>query len=156
MYRPDPRFLFAFLLHDVAWLMRRDFHAHAHEMNMTQVQARALANIARNEGIVQAALAQRLEIQPMTLGRLTDRMEKSGLVQRRRDTKDRRAIGLYLTRAAGPALKKIRALAGDMRERSLRGFRAVDEDQLIALLERMKRNLTNLVAPKRARKRKSV
>ena len=82
----DPRELdrsLPFLLHDITRLMRRNFHRRAQSLGMTQAQYRALAHLARNEGTNQVALAEVLDIQPITLARIVDRLAECGLVERR-------------------------------------------------------------------------
>jgi len=138
----DSHLQFLFLLNEVAWLMRRDFHSHARHLKMTQVQARALAIIARREGLTQTALAQRLEVQPMSVVRLIDRMQRGGLVRRVKDPADRRAICLYLTAKAKPVLKKLWGLAEGVRARAISGLSNADEAKLVALLQKLKINFT--------------
>lgn len=131
---------FLFLFSETSWLMRRDLHDRARQLKMTQTQARALAVIARREGLTQTALAQRLEVQPMTVVRLIDRMQRAGLVRREKDPKDRRAIGLYLTAKAKPALQKLWAIAEGVRTRALTGLSSADEGKLLSLMEKIKAN----------------
>src|SRR5215207_31713 len=95
-----------FLVHDVARLLRKrlEQRARAAGIGLTRAQWQALANIARCEGINQAGLAAILDVEPITLGRLLDRMEASGLVERRHDPRDRRQRNLFLTERAWPEL----------------------------------------------------
>ena len=83
-----------------------------------------LAYIARCEGINQAGLAELLDIEPITLVRLLDRLEAMGLVERRLDPRDRRQRNLYLTEQAWPELERIRALGAEVREEALAGLDA--------------------------------
>src|SRR3546814_7154100 len=104
----DPDQSIGFLLSDVARLLRRNFTRRAQYLGLSQAQWQALAHLARREGVNQATLAESLEIQPVTLARLVDRLQEKGLVERRPDPADRRAFCLYLTPAAAPLLDRKR------------------------------------------------
>lgn len=132
-----------FVLNDVARLLRKEFEqrARAAALGLTRAQASVLAYLARQEGINQAALAQLLEVEPITLARLLDRLQAAGLIERRPDPKDRRAYLLYLTEAAYPLLDRIFALAGRVREDALAGVPEADRIHLVDLLLTMKSNL---------------
>ena len=94
-----------FLISDVSRLMRRRFDERARQLGATRAQWRTLTMLSRNEGLNQGALADLLEVEPITLCRMIDRLEESGLVERRRDPADRRAWQLFLT-------EKSQAVAG--------------------------------------------
>jgi DNA-binding MarR family transcriptional regulator len=132
-----------FVLNDVARLMRKRFEqrARAAALGLTRAQAAVLAHLARQEGINQAALAQLLELEPITLARLLDRLQAAGLIERRSDPKDRRAHLLYLTESAYPLLDRIFALAAEVREDALTGVAEADRGRLLDLLIEMKANL---------------
>ena len=100
-----------------------------------------LAHLARQEGINQAALAQLLELEPITLARLLDRLQAAALIERRADPKDRRAHLLHLTDAAYPLLDRIFALAAEVREDALAGVAEAERGRLVDLLIAMKANL---------------
>jgi len=100
-----------------------------------------LANLARQEGINQVSLAQILELEPITLARLLDRLQAAVLIERRPDPKDRRAHLLYLTEAAYPLLDRIFALAAEVREDALVGIPEPDRSLLLDMLIAMKANL---------------
>ena len=89
------------LLVEVGRLLRRNFNRRAQELGLTQAQWQALAHLSRKQGINQACLADLLEVQPITLARLIDRLAAAGWVERRPDPADRRAQRLYLT--TGPS-----------------------------------------------------
>lgn len=130
-----------FLVTDVSRLLRTDFDRRVRALGMTQVQWRAIAHIARDEGLNQSALAERLEVKPITIARLIDRMEKTGWVRRRPDEADRRATLLFLTAKAKPVLEKLQEHADEAMQAVLQGIGAEGEEALIAGLERMKLNL---------------
>ncbi len=132
-----------FLLHDGARLMRRDFEQRARNLGLTRAQWSVLAYLSRCEGINQAGLADILDVAPITLGRTLDRMQKAGWIERRPVAGDRRARALHLTAKARPALRRVFALGSQSRERALQGFTAAEREQLIAMLLRIRVNLSN-------------
>ena len=127
-----------FLLFEVLRLLRRNF---GRRVQLTQTQWRALAFLARNEGINQAGLADLLEVRPITLARLIDRMEESGWVERRRDPVDRRAVLLYLTDQAGPMMEELNTHNHETLELALCGISEKAQKQLINTLNTIKNNL---------------
>jgi MarR family transcriptional regulator, transcriptional regulator for hemolysin len=137
-----------FVLNDVARLMRKRFEqrARAAALGLTRAQAAVLAYLARQEGINQAALAQILELEPITLARLLDRLQAAALIERRPDPKDRRAHLLYLTAAAYPLRDRIFALAADVREDALVRVAEAERDRLLELLIEMRANLVAVAA----------
>ncbi|MCK9992828.1 MAG: hypothetical protein Dbin4_01348 [Alphaproteobacteria bacterium] len=137
----DPKQSLGFLLHDISRLMRRDFNRRIGGFELTQVQWRTLAHLARHEGVRQVALAEILEIQPITLARLIDRLQALELVERRPDPDDRRAIQLYLTSKAQPVLDALWEQSAQTRETALEGFSEAQREDLIAMFIRMKANL---------------
>jgi MarR family transcriptional regulator for hemolysin len=130
-----------FLLVDVARLMRRDFDRRISSTRLTQAQWRAIGHLAREEGVRQTVLAERLEVKPITLGRLIDRMEATGWVSRRADPTDRRAVLLYLTPKVQPILAEIQARAAEAHEVLFQGMPPAERQMLAKTLERMKNNL---------------
>ena len=111
----EPEGAFGFLLHDVARLLRGNFNRRVQVLGLTQAQCRVILHLSRNEGIQQVALADILEVQPITLARLLDKLQAAGLVERRRDPSDRRAFCLSLTASAHPLLEQIWSLAAAFR-----------------------------------------
>ncbi len=137
----DPEKSIGFLIYEVSRLMRRDFDERVQPLGLTQVQWRAIAHISCLEGCRQAVLAELLEIKPITLTRLLDRLEESDWVVRRPDQKDRRAIRLYLSEKARPLLETMAEKSQQTRARAVAG---IDEDQFVALFEALKKMKENL------------
>jgi DNA-binding MarR family transcriptional regulator len=133
-----------FMLQDVARLMRRNFNRRLQDLNLTQAQWRALSILWRNPGIRQSQLADILEMQPISVGRLLDRMQASGWVERRPDPGDRRALQLHLTEKAEPILARIRADAARLRDDVLNGISENDQEIFLALLTRMRASLCSM------------
>src|SRR5512142_441145 len=91
---------FGYLVTDVTRLMRKHFDRRAVRFNMTRAQWRALKRLHHDEGMRQNELAEFLEMEPIAVGRVIDRLQKAGFVERRADPKDRRAWRLYVTAQA--------------------------------------------------------
>jgi len=130
-----------FLISDVSRLMRRRFDERARLIGVTRAQWRTLTTLSRNEGINQGGLADLLEVEPITLCRMIDRLEEAGLVERRRDPADRRAWLIFLTTKAHPLLAQLRGLADGMIEDALQGL---DDERRAALMEMLGVIRTNL------------
>ena len=139
---------FGFLVHDVARLFGRRFNQRALLfLGLTRAQCKVLGYLARNEGINQAGLADLLEIKPMTLVRQIDRMEEDGWIERQPQPGDRRARRLVLTDKARPILARILDLSNEVRAESFAGLSKDEGKQLIELLRRVHRNLSERVLP---------
>jgi MarR family transcriptional regulator for hemolysin len=142
----DPDRSLGVLITDVARLLRRSFDRRLESLSLTQAQWRALVNIARTEGLSQTALAECLEIQPITVGRLIDRMESAGWVERRSHPADRRAVQLYLTPKSQPIIEEIHSRANDMMAECVVGMSSAAQKQLFEHLQRIKQNLATAEA----------
>ncbi|HEU0065924.1 MAG TPA: MarR family transcriptional regulator [Sphingomonas sp.] len=132
----------AFLIGDVSRLMRRRFDDRARQLGVTRPQWRTLVTLAREEGLQQAALAERIEVEPITLCRMIDRMAEAGLVERRRDPADRRAWNIYLTERSRPLIEQLRAIADDVVDASLDGIAPPERAALNDALARIRANLS--------------
>lgn len=138
----DTQPTFGFLLHDTARLMRRDFERRSRETGITRAQWQTLAHVQRQEGLNQAQLAENLDIEPITVARLVDRLESAGWVERRSDPRDRRMRRLYLTETAKPLMKQFRALADETIGVALAGLDSNERAQFFDLLMRVRANLS--------------
>jgi MarR family transcriptional regulator, transcriptional regulator for hemolysin len=139
----DPERSFGFLLHDVARLLRKRFDQRARVLGLSRSQWQVLAHLSRHEGINQSGLAEILEIENITLGRLIDRMEEAGWVDRRPDPNDRRARLLFMTEKVAPVMEHMRALAEDARNEALEGLPPEQRDKLIDLLTHVRANISD-------------
>lgn len=131
----------AFLLSDTSRLMRKRFDERARTIGATRSQWRTLAVLARNEGINQGGLAELLEIEPITVCRMIDRLEEAGKVERRRDPDDRRAWRIYLTEKARPFIEQFRELANELTNEVLDGISEADRAHMATMLQQMRANL---------------
>ena len=139
-----------FVLHDVARLLRKRFERQAGKLNLTRSQWQVLAYVAYNPGIQQGALADILEVQPITLGRILDKLQADGLVERRHHATDRRIWLLRTTEAAQPVLEKMTQIGQASRADALAGIPEPERDRLMALLSKMRINLINACEAARA------
>ena len=96
-----------FLLHDVARLLRMDADRRARAHGMTRAQWALLIWLERQPGLSQKELAELLEVEPISVARLIDRLEARGMVERRPDPRDRRIWRLHLCPLAWPMLREI-------------------------------------------------
>lgn len=130
-----------FLISDVSRLMRRRFDERARLIGVTRAQWRTLTMLSRHEGINQGGLADLLEVEPITLCRMIDRLEEARLVERRRDPADRRAWLIFLTAKAHPLLTQLRGLADGMIENALSGLNEAKRTELTETLSVIRANL---------------
>lgn len=140
--RSDPKRSVGFLIKDVSHLLRRNFNRRVQTLGLTQAQWRALAHLSRSEGMNQACLAENLEVQPITLARLIDRMQAAGWVERRTDPDDRRAVRLYLTEKSQPILAEMDQIGSEVIEEAMAGVSATARKHLVETLCKMKLNLS--------------
>jgi MarR family transcriptional regulator for hemolysin len=140
MNNPDRNL--GFILHDAARLLRKRFEQKARGLGLTRSQWQVLAHLARHEGIHQGALAEILELEPITLVRILDRLQAAGLIERRHHATDRRLRLLYLTDEAHPILGQMRAIGAEARSEALAGVSDADRERLIETLLTMRANLT--------------
>ncbi|WP_448190942.1 MarR family winged helix-turn-helix transcriptional regulator [Azospirillum sp. sgz301742] len=130
-----------FLLHDAARLLRKRFEQRARHLGLTRSQWQVLAYLATCQGIHQGGLAELLDIEPITLVRLLDKLEAIGLIERRPHPTDRRIRLLHLTEAAHPLLGSMRTLGEITRAEALDGVSPADREALFRALTAMKSNL---------------
>ena len=132
----------AFLATDVGRLFRKRFNVAARQLGVTGPQWRLLAAIRRTPGINQGAIAAWLEVEAITVGRMIDRLEKAGLVERRDDPCDRRTWRLYLTAEADCQMDRLTDFAGVVFDEALAGFSEGEHANLLTLLDRVRANLS--------------
>jgi MarR family transcriptional regulator for hemolysin len=141
MASPDTSAQLSFELHSAARLLRRNFDRRAKEHGLSRSRWQILWILARDEGLKQAELAERMEIAPISLARQLDNLEQEGLVERCRDESDRRCFRIRLTDSAQPALHVLQGLAMETRREALAGLSEKEIEQLQQLLSRVRQNL---------------
>ena len=132
---------FGFILHDVARLLRTTYDRRVRELGLTRSQWWVLTHLFRKDGITQSELAEMLELEKPSLGRLLDRLEAKGWVRREIDVKDRRAKRVFLTFAAETPMRIMRQIAAGVREDALCGLSTADQDRFVDALLTIKSNL---------------
>jgi DNA-binding MarR family transcriptional regulator len=133
---------FGFILHDVARLLRVTFDRRIKELELTRSQWWVLTHLFRHDGITQSELAEWLEIERPTLGRLLDRLEENGWVERRTDSQDRRAKRVFLSNEISPAMRSMREIAAGVRSDALQGLDPVAQEAFVDTLLAIKANLS--------------
>ena len=141
MRQPSPSRQMAFLLSDLARLLKTYVDQQARQFGMTRAQWQVLSRLERSEGLKQAELAEMLDLQPITLTRLVDRLCANGMVERRADPNDRRAKRLHLTPLARPLMDRLAELGQDMMGTVLEGLDADAIERMIRELSHTKDNL---------------
>ena len=131
-----------FLLNDAARLFRRAFNARTRDSGITALQWRLLVYLRRHEGIRQGPLADLIEVEPITLSRMVDRLAEAELVERRADPTDRRAWLLHLTPRADALLDEMRRTTDALAQEATEGLSDTERDQLVALVGRVRCNLS--------------
>lgn len=134
-----------FLVHDVSRLRRNMVDRALKPIGLTRSQWWVLAFLSRRDGMPQVALADELDVGKVALGGLVDRLEASGLVERRGDPIDRRVKRIHLTKAGSKLVRDIRASVTDVEEEIVDGVDVSDLHATIRALRKMKSNLLNLL-----------
>jgi len=134
---------FGFLTHDVSRLIKRRFDRKARQTGLpiTRRQAAVVLYIARNEGVSQSEVATWLDLEPIALVRMLDKLNEEELVERRAHPTDRRVRTLWLTPAAGPVVTQILAINKAIREEAFAGMATHARDAVIDILDGIKGNL---------------
>ncbi len=133
---------FLFLIYDVAQLVRRHADKRARTYGMTRAQWAVLVRLEREPGITQSRLAALTDVEPITIGRLVDRLEENGLIQREPDPDDRRVWRLTLTPKSAGILKEIAAFRRELNQEMTQGLDDQSLATLVECLQGMRRNLT--------------
>src|ERR1700751_2739276 len=134
---------FLFTLGEVQRMMRAYADTEAARYGIPRAQWGVLAKVERNEGMKQTELAEQLEMQPITLTRLIDKLCDNGWIERRDDESDRRGNRLYLKKAARPLLGKLAGLKSEITAAALAGISPAEAERLVSQLESIKENVRN-------------
>jgi MarR family transcriptional regulator for hemolysin len=145
MPKPSLNRDFAFILSDVARLLRTYADYKAAQFGITRAQWAVLVRVDRFEGLKQSELAEGLDLQPITLTRLLDKLSDSGLIERRPDPADRRAKRLFLTAAARPLLERLSDLGEETMANTLAGVDVATVELMVSKLSVVKDNLRRLI-----------
>jgi MarR family transcriptional regulator, transcriptional regulator for hemolysin len=141
---------FAFTINDVARMLRTYADQKARQFGSTRAQWAVLVRLERFEGLKQSDLAEMLDLQPITLTRLLDRLCDCGLIERRSDPNDRRAKRLFLTPAARPLLEQLSVLGEELMGTALAGVERESVERMVAQLAIVKENLRQAIQQRNA------
>ena len=131
----------AILLHDVAHQLRVLIDAKVQPYNLTRMKWLALAILDRKDGISQSELAEKMDIERSSVGRLLDRMEQRGFIRRVPDAQDRRFIRVFITDEGRPLLEELEKVSSEVKAIAISGLSTKELDDLANTLLIMKNNL---------------
>lgn len=126
---------------ETAHALRRAFDRRVSGLGVTRAQWRVLVKLSRHPGLRQVELADLLDVEPITLCRIIDRLEDAQLVYRRRDPDDRRVWRLELTATAAPVVEKLRLVAAELHAQAFAGLNQSDTEKLSRMLETIRNNV---------------
>jgi len=121
--------------------MRTAYDRRIRKLGLTRAQWWVLTHLYRSNGVTQTELAETLEIEKPTLGRLLDRLQSKGWVRREHDASDRRVWRVHLTEEVEPALRTMRKIAAELRRDALTGISAAERERFVDTLLAIKENL---------------
>jgi MarR family transcriptional regulator for hemolysin len=136
-----------FLIHDAQRLLRKRFEMRGAEYGLSAAQWRLLVRVVKDEGVPQARLAEILEIEPISVSRLLDRMEAGGWITRQQDASDRRVRMIFPTDKSRSAFVAIKSVAGEVYQEALSGLTGEQRGALIHGLGRIVENLSDGETP---------
>lgn len=126
--------------------MRRFYDRRASALGITHAQWRVLVLLSRETGLKQVELAERLDVEPITAGRMVDRLEEAGLVERQPVPGDRRAWKLVLTPKSEPILLRLRDLAEDAAADAFAGISSEEFEEMRTRLAQIRENICRIEA----------
>ena len=136
---------FLFTLGEVQRLVRAYADKEAARYSITRAQWAVLAKVERNEGMKQTELAEQMEMQPITLTRLIDKLCDNGWIERRGDESDRRVNRLYLRKTGRQLLGKLSGLRSELTATALDGISSTDSHRMLTQLELIKENVRSAI-----------
>lgn len=136
-----------FLIHDSARVLRKRFEAKGSAYGLSAAQWRLMVVLVKEEGVAQARLAELLEIEPISVSRLLDRMEEGGWIERRPDASDRRVRMIFPTDKSRQAFAAIKSVAGEVYDAALAGLTDDEKRVLVKALGAIITNLADGDAP---------
>lgn len=149
----DPKQGFGFIINDVARMLRRNFDRRAQCLGLTRAQWRVLVYLHRQDGMRQTELASLLEVQPISLTRLIDRLVKNDWVERRSDPGDRRANQIFLTEKVQPLLSQLNSLGKEIQEEAFTGLPTEEREHFMATLHRIRINVGEAACRKKEKEK---
>ena len=139
-----------FEIGETAHALRKAFDRLAVGLGVTRAQWKVLFKLTRTPGLRQVELADLLELEPITLCRIVDRLEEAGLVERTRDPDDRRAWRLHVTAKAQPLIEKLRGIGAALVDEAFSGIDPKDIEITRQVLARARENAGKTASTNRA------
>src|SRR3954447_24234542 len=139
-----------FEIGETAHALRKAFDRRAVGLGVTRAQWKVLFKLTRKPGLRQVELADLLEIEPITLCRIVDRLEEAGLVERTRDPSDRRAWRLHVTVGAQPLVEKLKGIGAELVDEAFAEIDPRDIETTRRVLERVRDNVGRIQGLNRA------
>ena len=137
---------FGFLTLDVARLMQIDFDRRVSALGITRAQWRVLLWVYRTPGVTQSELAETLEVQKASLGRMLDRLTDKDWIERRADKNDRRIRRVHLSKEVEPLIITMRTIARELRATAMDGIPEKEREKFVDTLLQVKSNLITFQA----------
>ena len=144
MPRTDPRESLAYQVVDIGRLFGRVFDRRVAHLDLTRAQWRTLKRLGHAEGVTQVELADQLDMEPIAVGRVIDRLQKAGFIERRADPADRRVWRLHLRPQSGQVTGEVEEVAQALRNEVMAGISAADLATTLSVLDRVRERLTQL------------
>jgi DNA-binding MarR family transcriptional regulator len=144
MPKTDPRESLGYLVADLARLFGRVFDRRVAHLDLTRAQWRALKRLAHTEGVTQVELADQLDMEPIAVGRVIDRLQKAGFIERRADPADRRVWRLYLLPQSAQVTEEVEVVAHALRKEAMAGISAAELATTLSVLNRVREHLNQL------------
>ena len=139
-----------FEIGETAHALRKAFDRRAAGLGVTRAQWKVLFRLTRTPGLRQVELADMLEVEPITLCRIVDRLEENGLVERIKDPTDRRAWRLHVAASAQPLVEELKAVAAELARDAFAGLDPGEITVVRQLLARVRDNVGRTVPNDRA------
>ena len=139
-----------FEIGETAHALRKAFDRLAVGLGVTRAQWKVLFKLTRTPGLRQVELADMLDLEPITLCRIVDRLEEACLVERTRDPDDRRAWRLHVAAQAQPLIDKLQAVGPELVEHAFSGIDPEDIEITRRVLARVRENAGRTTALNRA------
>jgi MarR family transcriptional regulator for hemolysin len=139
-----------FEIGETAHALRKAFDRLAVGLGVTRAQWKALFKLTRKPGLRQVELADMLDLEPITLCRIVDRLEEAGLVERSRDPEDRRAWRLHVTAKAQPLIDRLQEVGAKLVDEAFAGIDPEDIETTRKVLAQVRENAGRCGAMNRA------
>src|SRR4051794_14496656 len=139
-----------FEIGETAHTLRKSFDRLAVGLGVTRAQWKVLFKLTRTPGLRQVELADMLDLEPITLCRIVDRLEEAGLVERTRDPEDRRAWRLHVTEKAQPLVGQLQGVGAELVKQAFAGIDRKDIEITRKVLARARENAGRAGVSKRA------